>query len=122
VGRAREKRRERGGKIERRVKEGEIRERNRSASDGNIEEYIKKRKREGEEEGAFTKTKKTQRSPIGQKETMRVVEKERGERGAESEEKGGETESDKDLGEWKKEMKGLMKEMIEGIRDIREIK
>ncbi|XP_020295965.1 golgin subfamily A member 6-like protein 22 [Pseudomyrmex gracilis] len=99
---------EKAGGMEKRVKEGEVRERNRSASEGNIEEFLKKRKREmrgeekdNKEEGAFSKSRKTQRSPTGQKGG------------------GEERKSDREKREWKEEMREMMAILMEGTKDVR---
>jgi len=86
--------------MSRRLKEGEKGERNRSASVGNLEDFLlKKRKREmrgkeeeREEKGAFNKSRKTQRSPPGQKDI----------RGKEGEAR------DKVGKGWKEEMRDMM--------------
>jgi len=99
--------------MSRRLKEGEKGERNRSASEGNIEDFLlKKRKRvmrgeeeEKEEEGAFNKSRKTQRSPSGQKDT-------RAEEGEVRDEGKG----------WKEEMRDMMMRVMVGMKDIKEIK
>jgi len=77
----REKREERGGKMEKKVREGEVRERNRSASDGNIEDYIKKRKRERREE-------RGKRKMLLSKENAEIAYRDKGDKGRGGEGKG----------------------------------
>ncbi|XP_020297291.1 uncharacterized protein PF11_0207-like [Pseudomyrmex gracilis] len=111
--------------MERKVREKEARERNRSASKDCIEDFLKKRKREegigreGKEEGgAFNKSRKTLRSPDGkeQKDKEEEENKECAKRGVV---KG---EMEREIKEWKEEMKEMARIMLEGMKDIREIK
>jgi len=105
-----------------------LKERARCASVGSMEEFLRKRRREEEREGAegeegeaVNKSKKEQRSSnrkrqceAGGEKTDRVEERREGWR-----ERG---EAEEGVMGWREEMMGMMKKMMEGMEGIKELK